>query len=75
MRLFANKLIDFAKDMSTVSESNLAIVEEITASMNQVNNSIGITSTTMNQLAEASKNLVKKNDESMLQLSVLCMEI
>lgn len=65
----ANKLIDFAKDMSTVSESNLAIVEEITASMNQVNNSINVTSNTMNQLAEASKNLVKKNDESMQQLS------
>lgn len=66
---FSNKLIDFSKDMSTVSESNFAIVEEITASMNQVNNSIGITSTTMNQLAESSKNLVKKNDESMLQLN------
>ncbi len=65
----SNKLIDFAKDMSTVSESNLAIVEEITASMNQVNNSIGITSITMNTLAEASKNLVEKNDESILQLN------
>ncbi|WP_297427541.1 methyl-accepting chemotaxis protein [Clostridium sp.] len=65
----SNKLIDFAKDMSTVSESNLAIVEEITASMNQVNNSIGITSITMNNLAESSKNLVKKNDESILQLN------
>lgn len=65
----ANKLIDFAKDMSMVSESNLAIVEEITASMNQVNNSINITSNTMNQLSQSSKNLVKKNDESMNELN------
>lgn len=65
----SNKLINFAKDMSMVSESNLAIVEEITASMNQVNNSINVTSTTMNQLAQSSKDLVKKNDESMRQLN------
>jgi Methyl-accepting chemotaxis protein len=65
----SNKLIDFAKDMSMVSESNLAIVEEITASMNQVNNSINVTSSTMNQLAESSRVLVKKNDDSMNQLN------
>jgi len=65
----AYNLIDFAKDMSNVSESNLAIVEEITASMNQVNESISNTSDTMNQLSKSSKTLVKKNDESMLQLN------
>jgi methyl-accepting chemotaxis protein len=65
----ANKLIDFAKDMSMVSESNLAIVEEITASMDQVNNSISHTSDTMNQLSQSSKALVQKNDESMSQLN------
>jgi methyl-accepting chemotaxis protein len=65
----ANKLIDFAKDMSLLSESNLAIIEEITASMNQVNNSISTTSDTMNQLSKSSKALVKKNDEGMLQLN------
>lgn len=65
----ANKLIYFAKDMSMVSESNLAIVEEITASMDQVNNSISHTSETMNQLALDSKALVKKNDESISQLN------
>ncbi|AQR96247.1 methyl-accepting chemotaxis protein [Clostridium saccharoperbutylacetonicum] len=64
----SNKLIDFAKDMSIVSESNLAVVEEITANMNQVNNSINITSDTMNQLSESSKALVEKNDEGMHEL-------
>jgi len=65
----AYKLIDFAKDISILSESNLAIVEEITASMNEVNNAIGYTSDTMNQLLESSEVLVQKNDESLMQLN------
>ncbi|NKF07160.1 CZB domain-containing protein [Clostridium gasigenes] len=65
----SGKLINFAKDMSSLSESNLAIVEEITANMNQVNETIGNTSETMDQLASASKALVLKNDEGMLQLN------
>ena len=65
----AYMLIDFAKDMSVLSESNLAIVEQITASMNQVNNAISYTADTMNQLSDSSKSLVEKNDESMIQLS------
>lgn len=67
----AYKLTDFAKDMSALSESNLAVVEEITASMNQVNNLIDNTSNTMNQLSQSSKALVTKNDESMMQLKDL----
>lgn len=65
----AYKLIDFAQNMSALSESNLAIVEEITASMNDVNETIVNTSTTMNQLSESSANLIGKNDESMVQLT------
>lgn len=64
----AYKLIQFAEDMSTLSESNLAIVEEITANMNQVNDTISITSDTMSQLSSSSKALVQKNDESLTQL-------
>lgn len=64
----AYKLIDFAKDMSDVSESNLSIVEEINASMNEVNETISNTSDTMNQLSNSSRTLIQKNDESMFQL-------
>ena len=32
------KLIDFAKEMAVLSESNLAVVEQTTASMSEVNN-------------------------------------
>lgn len=64
----AYKLTSFAEDMSNLSESNLAVVEEITASMNNVNGTIEYTSDIMNRLSESSKELAQKNDESMSQL-------
>jgi methyl-accepting chemotaxis protein len=65
----ANELRDFSKEMATLSESNLAIVQEITASMSSVNETINATSQTMSGLATAAKSLVQKNDESMQQLN------
>jgi len=65
----AYKMIDFAQNMSLLSESNLSIVEEITASMNDVNETIGHTSDTMDQLSKSSEELILKNDESMFQLN------
>lgn len=62
------ELMNFAQDMAALSESNLSIVEEITASMNDVNDTIGHTSDIMSQLAEHSKGLIQKNDKSMVQL-------
>ena len=62
-------LINFAKEMALLSESNLAIVEEITASMNDVNETIAHTSIKMLNLSNSSKELIKKNDESMLQIN------
>jgi len=58
------QLMDFAKEMTSLSESNLAVVEETTANMNEVNQSIDITSQTLNDLANESEALTKKNDES-----------
>ena len=63
------ELIKFASDMSNISESNLAIVEEITANMNEVNGTIGKTSDIMHRLQTSSEGLVKKNDESIFQLN------
>ena len=65
----ANELMDFARNMSALSESNLAIVEEITESMNDVNETILYTSNTIYQLSKASQWLIQKNDESMVQLN------
>jgi methyl-accepting chemotaxis protein len=63
------QLSDFAGDMATLSESNLAIVEQTTASMNQVNESIEATLKTLIDLAEESEHLAKKNDESITILN------
>ena len=63
------ELIKFASDMSNISESNLAIVEEITANMSEVNGTIGKTSDIMYRLQTSSKELVQKNDESIFKLN------
>lgn len=58
------QLMNFAGEMATLSESNLAIIEQTTASMNQVNESIDSTLGTLNVLTEQSSALSHKNDES-----------
>lgn len=68
MSHIAYKLIDFTKDMSQLSESNLAIVEQTTASMNQVNDTINTTSYTLSQLSSASEVLVERNNASHSQI-------
>ncbi|NLM43721.1 MAG: chemotaxis protein [Clostridiales bacterium] len=62
-------LLDFAKEMALVSESNLAIVEETTASMSEVNEAVNETSSTLQNLAEASQILMDRNNSSLSQLS------
>lgn len=64
----AYQLIDFSKEMAALSESNLAIVEQTTAGMSQVNDTIAGTSQTLQQLSMASENLVQSNHESLAQL-------
>ncbi|MHB1394132.1 MAG: methyl-accepting chemotaxis protein [Clostridia bacterium] len=64
----AYKLIDFAKEMSMLSESNLAIVEQTTANMNQVNETVSDTSDTLEQLSAASEILVTRNNQSLSQI-------
>ena len=71
MTYISNQLTDFASEMATVSESNLAVVEQITANMNEVNNVIASTSKTLSSLSSESELLVKKNDESMNLLEEL----
>ncbi|MBU5427262.1 CZB domain-containing protein [Tissierella pigra] len=65
MKHISNQLTDFAHEMSTLSESNLAMVEETTASMNQVNESVINTSKTLESLSADSELLASKNNHSM----------
>ncbi|MBD5544007.1 MAG: chemotaxis protein [Lachnospiraceae bacterium] len=60
----SGQLLGFAKDLAVLSESNLAIIEETTASMNQVNSTVDDTANTLSILTEDANRLVEKNDES-----------
>lgn len=68
MKHISDMLIDFAEDMSEVSQSNLAIVEETTASMNGVNETTATATRTLNSVADASQNLVQSNVEGLTQM-------
>ncbi|OGO80341.1 MAG: chemotaxis protein [Clostridiales bacterium GWC2_40_7] len=61
-------LIDFAEKMTVISESNLAIVQQTTAGMNQVNDTIMNSSETLDKLSGASGILVQRNSDSLVQL-------
>ncbi|NLI89544.1 MAG: chemotaxis protein [Epulopiscium sp.] len=64
MSHISSKLTDFAGEMSSLSESNLAIVQQTTAGMSEVKNSIDMTAVTLDNLANESETLANKNDES-----------
>lgn len=68
MKYISNMLIDFAREMSDVSQSNLAIVEQTTASMNGVNETIDIATRTLNSVSDSSQNLMKSNIEGLEQM-------
>jgi len=64
----SGQLVQFAMELSTLSESNLAVVEQTTASMNQVNETITTASAALSQLATASEHLATSNNEGLQQL-------
>ncbi|WP_129597259.1 methyl-accepting chemotaxis protein [Anaerophilus nitritogenes] len=68
MSSISYQLIDFAKEMATLSESNLAVVEQITASMNQVNYTINETSETLKDLSISSTELIDQNHKSLSEI-------
>lgn len=64
MTYISERLMNFAKEMATLSEANLAIVEETTATMSQVSDTIDRTASTLNHLTEQSGQFAQKNNES-----------
>ena len=64
MTHISKQLVNFAEEMETLSESNLAIVEETTATMNQISESIDHTEKTLEDLTDKSKEFANKNYES-----------
>lgn len=68
MSHIAERLIEFSHDMSYLSESNVAIVEETNASMAQVNSTVADAARTLEQLSKSSENLVLSNNTGLKQL-------
>lgn len=64
----SNNLQKLATKLSVLSESNLAIVEETTASMNLVNEVVSNASDTLHSLSTSSSELMAKNNESLTQV-------
>lgn len=64
MSHLSDQLMVFAKEMNSLSESNLAIVEETTATMGQVNDTIDKTADTLEDLSKRSRTLSIKNNTS-----------
>lgn len=64
----AGHLQALANDFASLSESNLAIIEETNASMNTVNNVIIDASQTLENISNKSSEIVQKNHESLSQV-------
>ena len=60
----STELMKFASNLSDLSESNLAVVEETTATISQVNDNIDATTDTLGELAADSDELALKNNQS-----------
>ena len=71
MSYISIQLMEFARELSSLSESNLAIIQETTASMQNVNESIQYTNQVLSELTDESSRLSQKNQESQVYLSQL----
>lgn len=68
MSHISEQLMVFARELEELSSSNLAIVEETTATMNQVTETIDYTADTLERLAGESKAFGERNNESKVLL-------
>jgi len=64
MEFISSQLTGYAEELAEVSRSNLAIVQETTATMNHVSETIGNTTDTLNKLSEESRVFSEMNYES-----------
>ena len=67
------ELTELAKELDEVAQSNLAIVEETTASMGLVTEMVETTAETLTELENESKQLVERNDNSHQLLEEVCV--
>ena len=68
MAHIAERLVEFSYEMASLSESNVAIVEETNASMTQVNETVVQAANTLNQLSDHSEDLLVRNNDGLKQM-------
>lgn len=68
MKFMSKQCMDVVCEMEELSESNLAVIEETTATLYQVNDSIESTADTLNQVVDNSKELSTKNKDGQMLL-------
>ena len=68
MAYISKRLIDFSSEMASLSESNLAIVEETTASMDEVNETVVDAARVLDNLSTSSERLLERNNDGLKQL-------
>lgn len=64
LRYVNERLTDYTDEMRDISQANLAVVEETTAGMNQVNHTVGEAAGMLGQVADSAHNLSERNEES-----------
>ncbi|MGF7143697.1 methyl-accepting chemotaxis protein [Anaerotaenia torta] len=69
MSHIAHDLKSFSEEIAGLSESNLAIVEETTASMSVVAEAVNNSSETLEKLAVASEELIESNNSSLQKIA------
>lgn len=68
MNFISNELKTFANNLAETTESNMAVVEETTASMNDVSDAITRNTEVLDGITNNSNNLIKINRENIKQL-------
>jgi methyl-accepting chemotaxis protein len=68
MSNLSGEMLGFAENMALLSQSNLAIAEEISANMVQVNDNVSHTLETVKHLSRSSGELIQQNHRSLQEL-------
>ncbi len=75
LRYVNERLSDYTDEMRDISQANLAVVEETTAGMNQVNNTVGEAAEMLRKAADSAHNLSGRNEESRVILDeAVCLK-
>lgn len=73
MSFMSEQIKNFAEEMTSVSQTNMAMVQQVTASMDQVNESITNENFTLNKITEQSNQLIQMNNDSISQLESITL--